>query len=62
MSITRCKNSITISGGTGERGREGREDKEQEVKEKVLMNLFKKEEAKKKFGCMRRQSDWLTDR
>lgn len=37
MSITRCKNSITISGGTGERGRESGEDKKQEVEEKVPM-------------------------
>ena len=47
MSITRCKNSITISGATEGRGRQGREDREQKERRKKLeWSLSTKEEAR----------------
>ena len=63
MSITRCKNSITISGGTEGRGRQGREDREQEERrKKCKCSPFKNEEARQELGGMMRQRDSLTNR
>ena len=61
MSITRCKNSITISGATEGRGRQGREDREQKERRKKLeWSLSTKEEARQTDRQTNRQTDGST--